>query len=247
VRRLRGLAWTLPTVVLVTSCALGCTPHVYSPPARITPLETARPTPTSDVALQVSGGHHSEMWGIEASSFAIRTSHGLSDDLDVNVSSNLTHIIGEGAANPHPNIYTARAGVRYAPAWLADFVAFTGGVGGGYSAGGGALSGDIGINVAWQNDYLVPFAASSFFLSQPIRARAVDVTLSDDPVGTDIQIPDTTWGSSTTLGVFIPIHYGSLDHARPGGLYLAMAITSLSDGEDGSVLIGFTPGIEIGF
>lgn len=241
----RGSA-SLRLLALAGLLLAGCTPHLYSAPTRVAPLESSRPLDVGQTSLQVGGGYHSETWGIDASTVSLRASRGVAEHLDVSANAGLAHIVGQGAADVHPNIYTGRLGLRWAPPRLGNYLALTAGVGGGASQAGGLVSGDIGYIAAYENDVLVPFTATSVWLSQPVGAREVDLSLEGEPLGTDVQVAETTWGTSTALGLYVPLRFGAGNGPR-GGVYLALTLTSLRDSEDASLLVGVSPGIEVAF
>jgi hypothetical protein len=83
----------------------------------------------------------------------------------------------------HGNIFTVRAGLKYA---VRPWIAFSLGLRGGAWTGGGFISPDISMTLAWENPYFVPFISGGGYLSQPVAERTVsldDGFLADTPRG----------------------------------------------------------------
>ncbi len=241
-----------PIAVLIASAIMasvfaGCGAHAYSPPARIATVETARTLEEGETSHQLAGGLFSEVLGAEGGLVSVRVRHGVSDALELGGDVTLIHITSEGAGDPHPNIYEGRAALRWGPEWAGDYVALTAGLGGGASAAGGFVSPDIGLNIAYENRYVVPFLTGSLLVSVPVGAKAVDLSDFDSEPGTDMQTPVTTKGAVLGAGISIPVHFGTSEDLHKGSIGLSVSWTWLDDGEESASIQSIAPAIEIVF
>jgi hypothetical protein len=214
------------TVGLLT-LLVGCNRNVYSPPARALPLESVATLPEGDTGVQLEGGVHNRLFGPSVLSGTARVRRGMSDDLDASIEATTMYVQGE---NPKPvrasrAIHALRAGVKWR---FAKPLAMTAGVGGGYSAGGAFVSPEVGPIVAWENRYLVPFIATRLGVSQPIGARAVDVSDAQDD--SRLEKPVTTWLATGVVGLRVPIGWAEPQRGTVRGSLLAgLGVTHLFD------------------
>lgn len=236
--------------VLLALLALGCTPQVYSPPARALPLEAPAALGDGVSALQLEAGSSSEVFGPSVVHAMGRARHGLTDTLDLSAEANFLIVTNgdpeTGAEVPHRGIYSARLGLKYA---VSPNFALTFGAGGGASAAGGFLSPDVGVIFGFENPHVVPFVSLRGFLSQPIAAR--DVTIPDSDGDLTLR-PDLTLGFGFTTGIRIP--FGQWFDARNrraaalvgiGGTYLNDPNRRTPDEDDYVFLFGLNAGLEI--
>lgn len=223
----------------------GCTAHVFSPPAQGAPGDIAATTPQDQHNLRISGLTYDALTGLPATGFDLRYAYGLLEELDLLTDVMLLRITEDAAADPHNNLYTARVGLRYAPAFFEDHVALVGGLGGGGSTLGGFLSPDIGLSLALDNPYIVPFAQGTFFVSLPLDARSVDISPLGSPLGSRVQTPQTTLGWHAAVG--LKLYIGNRSGAVHGAFSLAATVTYLNDGDADTSILGISPGMEIGF
>lgn len=241
---LSSLSSLLVLAFLGIASAVGCTAKPFSPPGRISPLETASAVPRDDVSLQISSGYYGSVFGVEGITVHARGAVGVAEHVDVNFGGDIVHITNEGSSGESPNIWSARVGTRWSPEIFENFAALTGGAAVGASTGGGFVSPDVGMNLAWPNPYLVPYWAMSAFLSVPFAAQAVDVSSIDDPPGTTFITPQLTWGFTGAGGVMVPIE---LPKGRIG-LFAGLGLTILdTDGVESSGVWGFNGGVELAF
>ena len=65
---------TVAKVLVVASAlaAIGCHNYLFSPPARMLPLESAATLPPGDTGIQVEGGEHGAWFGFQAASGTLR-------------------------------------------------------------------------------------------------------------------------------------------------------------------------------
>lgn len=221
------------------SLATGCVHHVYSPPARMLPLESAATLSPGETSVQGEFGGVSWINGATAS---VRGRRGITDDLDASVEWSVLHVGRESAAGTHPNAYAVRAGARYrALPWLA----VTSGVGGGGSSAGGFVSPDLAAIASWENRWVVPFLSARGSLSVPIGAREVDVTGTSD-TARFVGKPGRTWLYGATAGLRVP--WGRRDPGALRGSFLAgLAATHVSDSTDDQGLVQLGLGAELVF
>lgn len=94
----------------------------------------------------------------------------------------MLHVETSGLVDPpHPNAYSARLSLKWAPYVHSALV---GGLGGGGSAAGGFVAPDLGVLLAYENDWVVPVFSTQTGVSIPIVPRTVDLS-SDDVRITD--------------------------------------------------------------
>ncbi len=203
---------SLPSCLLASLAltgAGGCVNHVYSPPARTLPLETAATLAPHRHALALEGSGHGAMFGPSLESGTLRYRQGVAPGLEVEAEGSAMYVDEQTSANTNHMIYAGRLGFRHP---FGRYVAASVGLGGGFDAAGAFFSPDMGGVVAWENPYLVPFFSLRGFLSLPIAARAVDTSKADNPPGTQINTPSNTIGLNLTLGLRVPI--GRCDDPR---------------------------------
>lgn len=223
----------------------GCSHHVYSPPARLISLQSPATVGADTIAVAGEVVGAQGLFGPDMLGASGRVRYGLGSALEVGGEVNVVGIDdGNNEVDTHPFVYAGRAAVKWAPAAVADFFAVTGGVGGGWSAGGGFFSPDLGVVAGYENRYLVPFVSLEGVLSVPIDPQPVDTSAVDDEPGTHVDTPALSYGARASLGVRVPV---SLGNGTPASLYLAYGHLHLwdADGEDGYG--GFAAGFEASF
>jgi hypothetical protein len=204
----------------------GCAHHVYSPPARMLPLESVATLARGETGVQGELGGVSWIDGTTAS---IRARRGFTERTELSAEASVLHVGRRSAAGTNPNGYAVRAGAKYA-VW--PWLALAGGLGGGGSAAGGFFSPDLAVIVAWENRYAVPFLSARAGLSLPLEARQVDMTEVGDSA-TFAGTPERTWIFGATTGVRVP-----LGSSRPasgavrGNLLVGVGMTHLQDSKD---------------
>lgn len=232
---------------LVTTCLLGCSHHVYSPPARTLPLESMASVGRARTALALEGARHSinVPFGYGASSGTARFRHGVAENVDLSLEGHIIHIDGDPAADVDQNIYALRIGTKY---MVNSAFALTGGWGMGLHEGGSYASPDLGLLAGWENRYAVPFFSARGLLSVPIRAHEVDTTNAGTPLGTDVGTPVTTVGFGTTAGLRVPIPPSFEPHVGVRGSLLGgVGTIFLGDNEDSAAVVSAGGGAEIEF
>ncbi len=236
------------TFALVALLGLaGCTPRVYSPPARALPMEAPASIGDGQTALQLEGGMSGMTFGPSLLHGTARVRHGLSEELEMSGEANIVGVvIGDDdyeETDAHRGIYSARFGLKRS---FSRHFALRFGLGSGGSAGGGFVSPDVGLVVGFDNPVVVPFGGVSVFTSVPLGAREVSfVNGSGDELALS---PYTTLGVGWNAGLRVPFGEAlDLDHRRmalvfgAGGTWLR---TFHGEG-DKDLTVGFTFGLEI--
>jgi hypothetical protein len=242
-RRRRRANPLLSLLIAVCACASGCGYHVFSPPARGLPFDSAATLPPGKTGVAIEGGQAGELFGPDIFAIGGRVRHGLREGVDGVVEANIARVLGDSDADTHRNLYSVRAGTKLRP-W--KFLAFTAGLGGGGSAGGGFISPDIGVVLALENPYFVPLVGARGMFSQPIGARSVDLG-SDDSDDDDREAryrstPIGTWGTTVYAGARIP-----LEHVNsPATAFTVTASwTELGDSDTHAGFSGFGASFEL--
>ncbi|HEY1697871.1 MAG TPA: hypothetical protein VGG39_37175 [Polyangiaceae bacterium] len=196
----------------------GCSTDVYLPPARLFPLESAATLPRGDTGVQVEGGVHGAGFGVSATSGTVRVRHGIDDATDASMEASVLHIEGAGPGDSYPNAFTTRIGVKHR---VTPWLSVTAGVGGGASAGGGFVSPDLGVIVAYENRYFVPFLEARGGFSEPFDAQPV-------VVGTQPGVaPPFTWIAGGVAGFRVPLRWcdGEGQCDKPTSLLGGLGVT----------------------
>ena len=228
--------------LFVGSASTGCSHHIYSPPARVLPLESVAPVGAGKTGVQLEGSTHEALFGVDAIAGTARVRYGATEDLDVSGEANVVHIGGDSVAGTSPNVYSARVGTKLR---VLPMLAVQGGVGAGTSAGGEFIAPDVGVIAAYENKYIVPFVAGRAMLSVPIGADPVDTSTDEDPVGTHVGTPQQTRGLAWNAGLKVPLPLGDED---PWGSVLGgVGQTYLVDDEEDDTVTGWGLGAELVF
>jgi hypothetical protein len=234
------VARALAIVVTVAPLA-GCTTAVYLPPARLFPIESAATLPRGDTGVQIEGGVHGAALGVSASSGTLRVRRGIGDEADASLEASVLHIAGGGPGDSYPNAFATRAGVKHR---VTPWLSLTAGLGGGASAGGGFVSPDVGVIVAYENRYFVPFLEARGSFSQPFDSRPV-VVAAQPPV-----VPPFTWIGGGVAGFRVPMGWNEADpHDVRTSVLGALALTDFAYGgpESPQFVMSLGGGIEITF
>jgi hypothetical protein len=231
-------------LVATASTLVGCNPHVYSPPTRIASMESSKPVAEGKTSGGVSVGSQGEVFGVRTASAVVKVRRGVTEHSEFGVDANFTVVDdSQAAADIDPNIWSARAGGKWAPEPLRDYISVIYGVGGGMSEAGQFISPDVGLVVAFENRYVVPFASVDGFVSEPINPRPVDISSKDDGLGTNIQTASRTWGATFAGGLKVPIQSGG-STVSP---LLGLSRSVLTDGEANTDIVGASLGVDVTF
>jgi hypothetical protein len=231
-------------LIALAHALVGCNAHVYSPPARVAPMESSKPVARGQTSGGVAAGTGSAIFGVETHNATARVRHGVTDHSELGVDANLMVVDdSEAAAEVNPYIWSARVGGKWAPQPLQDHLGLVYGVGGGTSAGGQFISPDVGVVAAFENPYLVPFVSANGFVSEPINAQPVDVSNKDQGEGTKVMTAKTTWGATFAGGLKWPIVVGGSTVAPIVGL----SHTLVTDGDEDTEVTGLSVGADVAF
>ena len=132
-------------------------------------------------------------------------------------------------------------GAKWSPKQTGQHLRFIGGLGAGTYTGGPFLSPDLGIVLAYENPYVVPFLTLSGYVSIPLDAQEVDIGVSEM---SDYSVtPSTTVGILGTAGLRVPIDIGTWTLAPSAGI----AVSELIDEGRGYWNRGvvFTAGLDV--
>ncbi len=240
-------------LLILVLCA-ACNTHIYSPPAGTVPVESpavvgaGRRSAGGDVALA------SAIFGPSVAGVRATYRHGLSEQLELSAAPSAVFIMEAGRGDSHGGIYGLRGGLKYAPI---RHVSGTVGLGAGASAAGGFLSPDFGLNLGWENRYLVPFAGARMFLSAPIAPRYVHFTTSDDAddgVNDRDGDPDYhrrrphfSYGFQVSTGLRVPFYWNAEVRYRPSLICAVGGIFLFDTTQEREGFLGGACGFEIGF
>lgn len=200
---MRVSLWFLLAIALFLS---GCTRHIFSPPTRLVPVETASTLEASETSAGLHAGLRGAIFGPSVVVVAGQGRHGLTEELELGGDLNYMYVSDEqeGIAVDHSrNAFSGRASLKWAPEVLGQYVALVGGVGGGHGAAGGFVSPDVGVLFSY-DWYVTPIVSAGVFVSQPIGAKTLDIreNVDDEPL---LSTPEFTYGYSLASGFAIPI------------------------------------------
>jgi len=233
-----------PNLNLMLLCACigsACNYQVYSPPARSVPLESAATVPTGTTGIALEGGPGGAIFGPDLAFGSGRIRYAMNDQLEAVVEPSLIHVLDAGDIPTHPTIYALRGGAKLR---VADALAFTGGIGGGYSAAGAFFTPDLGAVIAYENPYFVPFLSARGYVSQPVRAREVSLGVDADDEGATphFATPRFSVGLGLVLGARIPF----ANNGKPlGAISLGIGLVSTADHDSDQTYSGLNAGLEL--
>jgi hypothetical protein len=221
----------------------GCPFKVWSPPARLLPLESSSTIGEQRTSIGGEVSYHAGPWGAEVPGGTVRVQHGFGELVDGEVEAYYADVQGDPLVKTSGTIAAARAGVTW-DVWRRD-LAFVGGLGGGGSAGGGFVSADAGMIAAWENCYLVPFIGAHVLLSQPIDAQEVDLAeVGESP---HVDTPDTTFGFSLRAGLKVPLGREQCAQHERLDLYAGADLTGLWKSTEKTGFVGGGLGVQVNF
>jgi hypothetical protein len=226
---------------LVTLVA--CSQHLYSPPTQAYQVAPVHTLDSSDRAVDIDASTHSQIFdpGFDAASGRLRA--GIGNNAEVSLEGMGAMINSDTVSTANRNIYAGRGGFRINPD--RGPVSFTAGLGGGYApAAGGFAAVDGGVSVGFDNCYVVPVASASLFASQPLSARAVDVTVDSDKPMTST--PSRTAGATFRGGFRISLSPSSCHagHQVPW-ITAGLDFTTLVDASSDAELLGLGAGLTV--
>lgn len=164
-------AIVVASVTLSTTCSY----QVYSPPAHMVALESARTLAPGETTLAAKGTYQGEVLEPDLAAGSAVVRRGITEKVEMTGEVSYSRVlVGDQESDLHlnPGIYATRVGVKLAPN---HHLAVTSGIGGGVAPAAGAFGAiDVGGIVSYDNCWVVPFASISGFVSQPVVAKAVD-------------------------------------------------------------------------
>jgi hypothetical protein len=223
--------------------ATGCSQHLYSPPTQAFALAPVHTLGAADQAVDLDASTHSQIFdpGFDAGSARLRT--GIGNDSEVSVEGMAATVDDGGPSTANRSVYAGRAAVRVDP--NRGPISFNAGIGGGFAPAAGSFAAiDGGISIGYDNCYIVPVAAVSTFVSQPLAARSVDVSVDDTkPM---YSTPHRTAGGTFRGGLRISLSPSSCHagHEAPW-LTAGFDVTSLVDASSHAELLGVGAGVTI--
>lgn len=213
-------------VLALLFATAGCNRHVYSPPARVLPIETARTARADVTGVAIDTGPSGALFGPSLWSGTGRVRRSVAPGTDVVAEGTVLVVTStdddEGVTAPHRGVYVLRAGVKHE---LAQHFALVGGLGGGASTAGGFVSPDAGAVASWENPYVVPFVSARGYLSQPVGASAVDLRGANEGERYN-RPPELTVGLNLAAGVRVPL---GPRHEEAGAIGAAFGLTGMRD------------------
>lgn len=236
-------------IAILVSCAGGCTPYVFSPPARMVPMEAAKVVEKRDFALQGAIGGGAEIWGPGVFAGTVQGRYGFGRGFEgaAEVGFATIHPRSEWNTSTSHAIFGVRAGFKYE---VASWFAVQAGFGGGGSGAGGYISPDGGVIFSYQGKHVVPFFSGGFYYSLPIAEK--DIVFENDEEDRVLVLrADDTLGYYGGFGLRIPIKDFEYDGPRSAVLFGYRVVGAFHDepdyGRQQNFYQLFTIGFEIVF
>jgi len=224
-------------LVLVAACSQ----HLYSPPTQAYSVAPVHTLDTDQRAIDIDGSTHSQIFdpGFDAARGRLRV--GVGNDTELSLEGMGAIVNSNSISTAARDVYAGRGGVRVNP----DHgpFSFTAGIGGGFAPAAGSFAAiDGGVSVGYDNCYVVPVASASLFASQPLEARAVDVTVDPDHPMTST--PTRTAGATFRGGLRVSLS-PSTCHAGHEAPWLTAGfdVTTLVDATSNAQLMGLGAGL----
>ena len=197
------MRWVLTVLLLL---GLGCSPYVHSPPGRTFPLESSKTLYPRETGVQLeAGGALGADIGLPG--FSLRVRHGIVEHLDGNAEFNFASIRADNhyhfdGANPF--VFSGRVGLKYA---IIDHVALAAGCAVGAWAGGGFVSPDLSLILAYENPAAIPFFSVGGYTSHPFNEKLVTLSGGDSSYSPErfVGQPVLTWGWTASAGLRVPL------------------------------------------
>ena len=178
-RGCHGPSWPHRHALVVALSPPHCSQQVYSPPSQTFALGGIRSLEDGQSALASRGLSHSQIFDPAVLALDGRWHAGLGDNAEASIEGTAHRVDDTGPRQRPSVVLLGRAGIRTNPA--KSGAVFFAGAGGGYAAaGGGFASADSGLAIGYDNCTVVPVMQASGFISQPLDARAIDVSDVDE-------------------------------------------------------------------
>lgn len=213
-----------PALLLLTTA---CSPIALSPAIRSVPLETAATAREGHVVTRAGGGYHGDGWGTNVDVGSGGVGVGVAQDVELQVEGSFAYddTIAHGTRSLSPFVGAGRVGIKHR---LLDCLAVTGGLGAGSGPWGAFGGGDLGVILAYENPYAIPFFAARMQLSLPINAQT-ETLLDHNGSGTTTTFltPDATFWFQPSTGVRVPLCRDDGCDGTRVSLVLAVAWTQI--------------------
>lgn len=247
--KLLALLHSAPLLLAATGCQL----HIFSPPARTVALDAPRVLAPAETAIGALGSSTQGIIDSKVYGGTVVARRGLVPGVELQAEGSFYRVSApdfdknpgapQPRANPSLTLLAGRVGTKVA--LFRNHLSLLGGVGGGHHAAGGFLTPDVGLTFGYDNPLFVPFVMGRVGVSQPIGAKAVDFSRTDEPPGSALEKPITTYYYGFSIGGRIPIE--PTGSAVKGGILGGLSFQELRDREDHINGLGFTLGAEVIF
>jgi len=228
-------------LVLVLLAAAACSQHLYSPPTQAYQVAPVHALDRDQRAVDIDGSTHSQIFDPGYDAGSVRLRGGVGDETELSLEAMTAIINSNSVSTASRGVYAGRGGVRINPGHGA--ISFDAGIGGGFAPAAGTFAAiDGGISVGYDNCYVVPIASASLFASQPLEARAVDVTVDTDHPMTST--PSRTAGATFRGGLRVSLS-PSACHAGHEAPWITAGfdVTTLVDATSHAQLMGLGAGL----
>lgn len=231
--------------VLAAFVATGCQRHIFSPPARMVPLDAPRVLNPGETAVSFTGSQTSSVFDANVNGGTVGVRRGLVERVEVQGEVSGYHVDADEQtrADISRNAVAGRVGTKVG--LLGRHVSALAGVGGGHHAAGGFVTPDVGVTAGFDNPYFVPFVLGRIGMSQPIGAKTLDLSRPTETPGSARTKPSTSGYYGFTLGGRVPIE--PKDAKIKGGVIGGVGYQHIRDKEDTRSGLGLTLGGEIIF
>lgn len=224
-----------------------CTYHVWSPPARVMPLEGVEALEEREVRAQVNGNYHASVEVFDdrpsAAGAALAVAVGLGDDVDINLTGQALHLPGGGTSDLDRTIWAGRVGAR----WSAErWAALSLGAGAGANAAGPFVVPDVGVTLGDGNEYIGFFVDLRFGVSIPVDPKTLDLTLPGDRES-HLATPRPTLVAQLTPGMRFTLLRPNETSTTEVVLRLAPSVSFLTDDQRYAFWLGGGLGLEVSF
>lgn len=168
-------------------------------------LESAQQMPNHGGAMRGMLGAFGGVFNGSATTGTLGTRIGLAEDVETSLDFSAYHFSGSKSVDVSPSVSrwagAGRAGVSWGAVSTGYFRPLLG-FGGGYSAGGGFVSPDLGFVSAYENRYFVPLLQARGGLSIPLGPKSI---VAKDEDGTTVGRPELTCLVLVTVGGEVPL------------------------------------------
>lgn len=233
----------LALLAFLAVAATACSQKVYSPPSQLYAVTPVAALPANQQALDIDVSRHAEIFDPPLDAGAARMRFGLGDNTEVSFEGTAAALRDDGPSTASRTLYTGRAGVRSNPG--AGPFTFFAGAGGGFAAAGGTFaSADAGLGLGYENCVLVPSVQASAYVSEPLDARPVDVTVdAKDPT---FDTPTTTVGGVLRAGLRLSLSPAACRRGEQTTWIVAgVGVTRMMDRDSDTAIPGIGLGVSI--